>query len=120
MNSSASQLSVRLRRNLVILRAGDQSLYPKLRSPERNFGLMVSYYGSTDGQHRDSCTLWEYRHGPKWLGLGDILHPELIDTYEAFWLPDDSLALIRLGLAAGSVGAGGLFTPHLLHPAAGD
>lgn len=96
MNPPSSLLPARPRRNLVILRAGDQSLHPQwVRSPERNFDLMVSYYGGTDGQHRDSCDLWEHRRGPKWPCLGDILqaHPELIDTYEAFWLPDDDLAV---------------------------
>lgn len=83
------------RRNLVILRAGDQSLHPQwVAKADRNFDLLVSYYGQTPDMHRDSCDLYETRRGPKWPCLGELLdqHPELVERYEAVWLPDDDLA----------------------------
>lgn len=93
---SSIALPVRPRRNLVILRAGDQSLHPQwVASAERNFDLLVSYYGKTEGQHRDSADLYEARPGPKWPCLGEMLdaNPQLAETYDAIWLPDDDLAV---------------------------
>lgn len=89
------QLPQQPRRNLVILRAGDSSLHPAwVADPQRNFDLLVSYYGKTEGMHADSCDIYERRPGPKWPCIGELLaeHPELIDRYEAVWLPDDDLA----------------------------
>ncbi|HEX2010597.1 MAG TPA: DUF707 domain-containing protein [Roseateles sp.] len=85
----------RPRRNLVILRAGDQSLHPQwIAAPGRNFDLLVSYYGRTPGRHCDSCDIYEHRPGPKWPCIGALLdaHPQLIERYDAVWLPDDDLA----------------------------
>lgn len=84
------------RRNLVILRAGDQSLHPQwVAGTDRNFDLMVSYYGQTPDKHRDSCDIYELRRGPKWPCLGELLdeHPHLVERYDAIWLPDDDLAV---------------------------
>ncbi|SEL32944.1 Protein of unknown function [Roseateles sp. YR242] len=84
------------RRNLVILRAGDQSLHPQwVASADRNFDLLVSYYGQTPDKHRATCDLYETRRGPKWPCLGELLdeHPELVERYDAIWLPDDDLAV---------------------------
>ncbi|UXH78023.1 DUF707 domain-containing protein [Roseateles amylovorans] len=86
----------RPRRNLVILRAGDQSLHPQwIADADRNFDLMVSYYGQLPDRHRDTCDLYETRRGPKWPCLGELLdeHPHLVDQYDAIWLPDDDLAV---------------------------
>jgi hypothetical protein len=83
-----------LRRNLVILRAGDASLHPGwLDAPARDFDLFVSYYGSTPGRHRDTADFYESRKGPKWPGIEAVLraHGELLSCYDAFWFPDDDL-----------------------------
>jgi hypothetical protein len=87
-------LPERPRRNLVILRVGDQSPHPQwIAAADRNFDLMVSYDGQLAGKHRGGCDLYETRRGPKWPCLGELLdeHPELVDQYDAVWLPDDTL-----------------------------
>ena len=44
------------RRNLVVLRAGDNSLHHGwLDAPARDFDLFVSYYGSAPGRHRHTA-----------------------------------------------------------------
>ncbi|RZI58147.1 MAG: DUF707 domain-containing protein [Rubrivivax sp.] len=89
-------LPERPRRNLVIVRAGDYSLHPQwVADPQRNFDLLVSYYGAVEGLHEDSCDLYERRRGPKWPCLGELLggHPPLAERYDAVWLPDDDLAV---------------------------
>jgi hypothetical protein len=90
------------RKNLVVLRAGDQSLHTGwLAGPgPRDFDILVSYYGKTEGHHRDTADLWEHRPGPKWSCIGELLveRPELIERYEHFWFPDDDLAADTLSI----------------------
>lgn len=86
-----------LRKNLVILRAGDGSLHRNWLAGEavfgRDFDLFISYYGKTEDRHRGDSEFWEHRPGPKWSCLAEIFaeRPELVDSYQAFWLPDDDL-----------------------------
>lgn len=82
------------RKNLVILRAGDNSLHPGwLAGGSRDFDLLISYYGNTENRHREAADLYEMRKGPKWSCIGDLLQarPELLEQYDAFWFPDDDL-----------------------------
>lgn len=84
------------RRNLVVVRAGDASLHRQwLSAPTRDFDVFVSYYGSTPNQFRHDADLYEARPGPKWPCIGSLLqeHRELVGQYEAFWFPDDDLAV---------------------------
>jgi hypothetical protein len=86
---------MRMRRNLVVLRAGDASLHRQwLRGAARDFDLFISYYGNRPGRHRDDGEYYEARPGPKWPGLAALLaqHPALIERYESFWFPDDDLS----------------------------
>ena len=90
------------RRNLVVVRAGDDSLHRQWLGSggRRDFDLCVSYYGSTLGRHRDDADLYEARPGPKWPGIDALLHerPDLLDRYDAFWFPDDDLAVDKEGV----------------------
>lgn len=82
-------------RNLVILRAGDNSLHRGwIAQPNRDFDLLISYYGKQPGLHQADAEYYEHRPGPKWSCIGDLLgsHPELMERYDAFWFPDDDLA----------------------------
>ncbi|MFN3311326.1 MAG: DUF707 domain-containing protein [Thermomonas sp.] len=82
------------RRNLVIVRAGDNSVHPGwLSGADRHFDLYVSYFGHQPGRYADHAEYHEDRKGMKWPVLGELLqaHPELIERYEYFWLPDDDL-----------------------------
>lgn len=83
------------KKNLVILRAGDESLHPQwLADGARDFDLFVSYYGNTPQQHQDTADFYEMRKGPKWSCIAELMQeqPQLIEQYEAFWFPDDDLA----------------------------
>jgi hypothetical protein len=82
------------RRNLVIVRAGDNSVHPGwLADPNRNFDIFVSYFGNQPGRYADSADYHEDRKGMKWPVLGELLQarPELIERYDYVWLPDDDL-----------------------------
>lgn len=82
------------RKNLVILRAGDNSLHRGwLSGSPRDFDLFISYYGNTEGRHQEDADFYEMRKGPKWSCIGDLLveRPELVERYDAFWFPDDDL-----------------------------
>jgi len=82
-------------RNLVVLRAGDESLHRSwIESPVRDFDVFVSYYGTVADGCREGADYYEARPGPKWPCIGALLdaHPELVEAYDAFWFPDDDLA----------------------------
>lgn len=82
------------RRNLVILRAGNNSLHPGwIAEGNREFDLFVSYYGDQSGLHSETADFYEARKGPKWSCIADLLkeYPDLIGRYDVFWFPDDDL-----------------------------
>lgn len=82
------------RRNLVIVRAGDQSVHPQwLVGPDRNFDIFVSYFGNDENRYAEAADYHENRKGMKWPVIGELLqaHPELVERYTCFWLPDDDL-----------------------------
>lgn len=82
------------RRNLVIVRAGDNSVHPGwLTGETRNFDIFVSYFGNQPGRYANHAEYHEDRKGMKWPVLGELLraHPALIERYDYFWLPDDDL-----------------------------
>lgn len=85
-----------MRRNLVIVRAGDTSLHTGwLGHPEqRNWDIVVNYYGDEPHVFRD---LGQVRHdskGPKWPALHKLMNQigEEVVTYDYIWFPDDDLA----------------------------
>ncbi|WP_119155607.1 hypothetical protein [Caldimonas tepidiphila] len=86
---------LRHRRNLIIVRAGDRSLHREWTAGEdRDFDLFVSYYGSKGTPWLYDGEYHEHRPGPKWPCLAELLaeQPELIERYDAFWLPDDDIS----------------------------
>lgn len=86
---------LRPRRNLVIVRAGDRSLHREwIADPRRDFDLFVSYYGREPDRYREDAEYHEHRPGPKWPCIAELLaaHPELVERYDAFWLPDDDIS----------------------------
>ena len=48
-----------------------------------------------DSNFAELADYYEMRPGPKWPCIADLLslHPELLDRYDAFWFPDDDLAI---------------------------
>lgn len=81
-------------RNLIVLRAGDQSLHRQWLQGNADFDLLISYYGEEPGRYQSDTPMWEARKGPKWSCLADLLRErtELMVRYDAFWFPDDDLA----------------------------
>lgn len=94
MNAHCQPESRQRKKNLVVVRAGDNSLHHGwISSPARDFDLLISYYGKQQALHSADADIYEQRPGPKWSCIADLLEerPDLIEQYEAFWFPDDDL-----------------------------
>jgi hypothetical protein len=94
-----------LRRCLVVLRAGDQSLHPAWLDardqPRRLWDLHLSYFGPSDDPFPDrpaDVTL-SREPGPKLIGLADCFDnpstrfPRPLESYDWIWLPDDDMLM---------------------------
>jgi hypothetical protein len=90
------------RRNLVVVRAGRSSLHPGWLEgiSQRNWDIVVSYFGSDPDQYRQDDVTRIDGAGPKWPALQHLFveHPRLIDDYDFIWLPDDDLAASKLDI----------------------
>lgn len=91
------------RRNLVIVRAGDSSIHPQwLNVPgeERNWDLIVSYFGDDPDKFRGGDWLRIDGKGPKLRGVYDLVHSheQLIRQYEYVWLSEDDLQCTCRGI----------------------
>jgi hypothetical protein len=85
-----------MKQNLVILRAGDQSLHPGWLegAEERNWSLLISYYGDNPDYFCGDDIRRIDAKGLKWPVLYNLI-TELgtdLDQYEYIWFPDDDLA----------------------------
>ncbi len=84
------------RRFLVIVRAGDKSLHPTWLDGEgeRNWDIIVNYYGDDPELFRTDDVVRIDSKGPKWPALHDVIQSqrELVSRYSHIWLPDDDLA----------------------------
>jgi hypothetical protein len=82
------------RRNLVICRAGRNSLHPRWVdvASSRNWDLIVSTYHDDAPLTGDEIFVHRFA-GAKMPGLADIFarHWDLVARYERIWLPDDDL-----------------------------
>jgi hypothetical protein len=85
------------RRNLVVVRAGDNSLHPRWLegNGERNWDCVVSYFGDEPNLFRVDDVIRIDGRGPKWQGLHDVFikSPDLLQDYEYILLPDDDLLM---------------------------
>ncbi len=87
-------------RNLVIIRAGDQSLHPGWSKPSASYDLIVSYYGDDPERFRQGALL---RHDVKG-GKLEAMHrlfadrPLLLERYDFFWIPDDDILIAPDGI----------------------
>lgn len=82
------------RKNLVIVRAGEKSLHPQwLTDSERNWDIVVSYYGENPERYINQCDYWHHFKGSKWEGLSAFVseNRDMINVYDYLWLPDDDL-----------------------------
>jgi hypothetical protein len=85
-----------MRRNLVIVRAGDSSLHPEwLRgATQRSWDLLVSYFGDDPGRFRQQDVVRIDAKGAKWPALHGLLteRADLLRDYDYIWLPDDDIS----------------------------
>ncbi len=85
----------RARRNLVVVRAGKNSLHPQWLSGEqdRNWDLVVSLYDPDAHFTHPGDVLVVARRGGKWDGLHALFaNSDIGSRYDYIWLPDDDIA----------------------------
>ena len=85
----------RARRNLVVVRAGKNSLHPGWLSGEqaRNWDLVVSLYDPDARFPHPDDVLVVARRGGKWDGLHALFaNSDVTSRYDYIWLPDDDIA----------------------------
>jgi hypothetical protein len=84
------------RRNLVIVRAGDNSLHPHWLEDgrQRSWDLLVSYFGDDPERYRERDVVRIDGKGPKWPALRSLIEEQWdrIAAYDYIWLPDDDIA----------------------------
>jgi hypothetical protein len=75
-----------MRRNLIIVRAGDQSIHAGWIDPgrRRDFDLLVSYYGSTPDRFRASAEHYDAETGPRWPAQARLCREQwaILERYE--------------------------------------
>jgi hypothetical protein len=85
-----------VRKNLIVVRAGDKSLHPTwLRGfCTRTFDVYVSYYGSVPDQHRATADFYHHEPGPRWPAQAHLCEQqrELIARYDYVAFVADDLA----------------------------
>jgi hypothetical protein len=90
------------RKNLVIVRAGDSSLHEEwlVGVGERNWDLIVNYFGDDPGRYRQDDVRRIDSKGPKWPALHALIqqHSGEVFGYERVWLPDDDLRATKDGI----------------------
>lgn len=88
---------MQIRPFLIVCRAGDCSLHKEWLTPdgERNFDLIIDYYGNDLGRYAADCEYYFEAKGPKWSRVSSLLmeQQEIVSRYEAVWIPDDDLSV---------------------------
>jgi hypothetical protein len=74
------------RRNLLVVRAGEESLHPSWlnASRPRDFDLLVSYYGDVPGRYREMADVYHAMKGPRWPAHNELCRtqPALFESYD--------------------------------------
>jgi hypothetical protein len=93
----------RSRRNLVVVRAGKDSLHPQWldAGQNRSWDLIVSLYEpEADFRHDDNVSVVRQRGG-KWDGLYALFsQSDILNCYDYIWLPDDDIAAHSIDIDA--------------------
>jgi Protein of unknown function (DUF707) len=87
------------RQNLVIVRAGNNSLHPEWMKAAgaRNWDIVVNYFGDDPNLYREADVTRIDGKGPKWPALHQLIqaNPGFALDYEYIWLPDDDLSTTK-------------------------
>ncbi len=83
-------------KDLVIVRIGGRSRHKSFVSNSSDsspWDLALSTYERVPDELLEGAQFTHHAAGGKWSGLFDMFraHPELIDAYEYFWIPDDDI-----------------------------
>ena len=90
--SAAAEGFVPQRRNLVMMRAGNNGVLPNwAQASSRSWDLAISFYG--DGQPDWGQEYFIQEKGPKWQPIHRWIssNPQLLKQYDWFWFPDDDI-----------------------------
>ena len=81
-------------KNLVVVRAGENSLHREwmIGKGQRNWDLFVSWYGQDPYEPYENERV-QHVKGGKWDGLFKtfLTNPDLLNQYDYIWLPDDDI-----------------------------
>lgn len=85
-----------MKKNLVIVPAGDDSLHLEWIKDTTNFDIIILYYGNSENvflNYEKNVKKCVKMKGQKWQLLTDYILKNLgeIETYDYFWFPDDDL-----------------------------
>jgi hypothetical protein len=82
-----------MRKYLIVVRAGEKSLHTKWLGSERNWDLVVSYYGDEPTLYVNDEYLRVACKGSKFIGLSDFFRSSEFNwkNYDYIWCPDDDL-----------------------------
>jgi hypothetical protein len=85
-----------MNKNLIIVPAGDNSLHNNWLDENKNFDLIIIYYGNSDEIYEKYVTqskLAIKTKGNKWHLIYDLLYnnDDIISQYDYVWFPDDDL-----------------------------
>lgn len=81
---------------LVVSSVGDDSLHHQwIEGKNRDFDLILDYYGDKPDTYKSDCELYFQRKGTKFPKFHQIIleNQNLIFQYEAVWIPDDDLMI---------------------------
>jgi hypothetical protein len=85
-----------MKKNLIIVPSGDNSLHQNWISGDTNFDLVVIYYGDSQEkfkEYKEKSIDCVNKKGHKWFLIYDYIveNQEKISEYDFFWFPDDDL-----------------------------
>lgn len=91
-----------MNKNLVIVRAGDNSLHPKWLAPGRDWDILVSGYGATPPQPESANDAAHYVKGGKWDGMHKAIadNEEYVFAHERIMLADDDIMMNAADVSA--------------------
>ncbi|HEY8241988.1 MAG: hypothetical protein ACHQJ7_01500 [Vicinamibacteria bacterium] len=85
-----------MRKNLIVVRAGDQSLHRRWMDDSRirSFDVLVSYYGTSAGRHESKADHYHAMRGPRWPAHDWLWRNrrDLFDAYERVAFVCDDVA----------------------------
>lgn len=92
--TNASETAAPERRNLVVVRAGANSLHRGWLGEGRSWDLGISSFHSDRAEDFPEARYFSFYKGGKWDGLYQFFreNAELLDRYDYIWLPDDDIS----------------------------